>query len=489
MKHLLFICCLGFQFLFAQQEIARLELESRDPKPDFYEYSPVDKGLVTLGPMSTVSTREVGITKYDAFLKKEWSKKVYEQNGRRHLDMLSVVGDNIMVFVSEYFPKEKVIKTFYYRYALNGDVEADEEILSVYPNQQEQKVDLGYTLSANKRLMLCFKDLSRRREADQILYYLFDDTGELAQNGEMNFKYKDDNFSVSDVKISNDGNIFVLGKFYQDGKRFDNTNYKFLFYRYDIKTQKMQEVLIDFGVKYVSDLSFRLDKDENVYLAGFYSNKGSDKIIGTVYQKISPEGKTLIETIDEFSDEFKSNFLSNGQIQRGKELANFEMHHDVNDNGIVLRSDGGVLLMAERNYVTSQSYRDMYGYWNQTNLYHYEEVILTSIDPNGKIEWHSIVDKSQAGQDPNRLSYMYAIGGKGVYVLYDYDARKLGTNIFYNIIDMEGKSTQRIPLIKEYKWSNEFYPKFSSQVSNSEMIVVYYTRGGKGLDILKLKVE
>lgn len=489
MKKLLFFCFIGIRLLIAQQEIARLELDTNEPKPEFYEYSPVDKGLVTLGPMTTTSTREVAVTKYDANLKREWMKKVFEQNGKRHLDMLSVVGDNILVFVSEYFPKEKVVKTFYYRYNLQGEIEADEEILSVYPNQQEQKVDLGYTLSANKRVLLCFKDLRRRREADQILYYLYDDTGELAQNGEMNFKYTDDNFTVTDLKVSNDGNIFVLGKYFPEGKKFDSENYKFMLYRYDVKSQQMNEVVIDFGVKFVSDLSFRLDKDENIYLAGFYSNKGSDKIIGTVYQKINTEGKTAIETVDEFSDEFKSNFLSSGQIQRGKELANFEMHHDVNDNGIVLRSDGGVLLMAERYFKTTQSYRDMYGYWNQQNLYHYEEVILTSIDANGKIEWHSIVDKTQVGQDPNRLSYMYAIGGKGVYIMYDYDTKKIGTNIYYHIIDMDGKNTPRTPLIKEYKWTNEFYPTFSSQVSNSEMILVYYTRGGKGMNILKMLVE
>lgn len=476
---------------YSQDIVAKLELGSRDPKPEMYEYCPTNKGLVTLGPVSVASSRTYGLVKYDAELRREWTKEVFEQNGRRHLDLMSVVGNNIFVFVSEFFPKEKVIKTLYYKYDMEGGVLAKDEVLSVYPNQQEQKVDMQYELSPNKRKLLCYKDLRTRREAEQILYYLFDEAGDLVQNGELKFKYPDEQFSVTDLRISNDGNIFILGKYYAVSKTATVNDYSYIAFRYDLATNTMEEIKLDFNKKIITNLAFRLDKEENMYVAGFYSNIGSDRINGTIYQKISNDGEVTIRTSEEFSEEFKAKFMSPRQAEKGRELTNFYMHNDVNDNGIVLRSDGGVLLMAERFYTTYQSYRDIYGYWVQQTLYHYEDVILTSIAPDGKIEWQSIIDKSQAGTNPQALSYFHTIGEKGVSVFYDYVERKMGSNLYYNVVDMNGETSARKPLFpdnKHYRWNNEFYPNFCEQINNSEAILVFYTNNGKGLSVLKIKI-
>ena len=48
----------------AQEVVARLDIGKRDPKPDFIEYSPVDKGLITMGPTSRTSSRYYSVAKY-----------------------------------------------------------------------------------------------------------------------------------------------------------------------------------------------------------------------------------------------------------------------------------------------------------------------------------------------------------------------------------------------------------------------------------------
>ena len=208
---------LGFVASLSAQEVsARLDLGKRDAHPDFIEYSPADGGLVTLGPASTRSSRYIAVKKYDRDLKEEWSHQVIEQNGRKNLDFLAVVGPNILIFVSEFFPKEGVIKTYYYQFDLAGNLTSDEAILSVYPNQREQKVDLKYVLSSNKRKLLCYKNLQNRRESEEILYYIFDENGEYTRNGEIDLKYSDNRFSVRSLEISNQGNIYLLGKFFSD---------------------------------------------------------------------------------------------------------------------------------------------------------------------------------------------------------------------------------------------------------------------------------
>lgn len=477
------ICGLGTSFSYGQEIVARLDLRKRDPKPAFYEYCPADGGLVTLGPTSTHSTRYLGIIKYDADLKRSWGKEVIEQNGRKNVDFVSVIGEQILVFVSEFFPKEKVIKTYYYSFDLEGNTLAEEAILSIVPNQKEQKVDLQYTLSPNKKSLLCFKNLENKREAEKILYYLFDARDGYVSNGEIELKYPDNRFEMRSLRVSNAGNIFILGRFYWEKRVRDSDDYQYLIYSWNIDQQRGSEIPVKLGDQYITDLAFRLDRDENIYLGGFYSNRSTDEIGGTLLQKITPSGEVSMQATQPFGESFLRNYLSSSQIGRGRELRNFYLDPL---GGIVLRSDGGVLLIAEKFYVNTISYRDMYGAWMERKVFHYDDVILTSVSPTGQIEWHAIVDKMQQGENPATLSYFNAVGSNGVYIFYEYKPRRNGINVYYNVVGIEGQVSSRIPLLPDYQFGNEYYPRFSEQINSKEALMVYLQNRGKVLSVVKV---
>ncbi|MDX1908809.1 MAG: hypothetical protein SF053_17365 [Bacteroidia bacterium] len=472
--------------LFAQQVISRVDFGRRQPKPDFYEYSPADNGLVTLGPYSVASNRFLSLTKYDASLKKEWSVQLLEQNGRKTIDFLSVIGNHIFVFVTETLPREDVIKAYYYAYDLSGKVLAEEEILSVYPNEKEQKTGLQFVLSPNKRRLLCYKSLQTKREFETLLYYVFDDEGDFVQNGEVEVKYPDNKFRIRNVRISNNGNLFILGKFYRTQVVREATDFQHIIYQYDIAAQQGLEHKIVLGDLFINDLAFRVDRDENMYVAGFYSNRSTDQIAGTMLQKITPEGNIVMNAIEPFDANFLSNYLSRSQIDRGRELQNFYMDPE---NGIVLRSDGGVLLFAEKFYITYQSYRDISGYWVEREIFHYDDVVLTSVSAEGRIEWHAIIEKTQQSDNPNSLSFFSAVGAGGAYVFYEYKPRRNGFNVYSHQIGIDGQVTGRSPMFKDYKYGNEFYPRFCEQVSNDEALMVYMQNRGKIFTVARIRLE
>ncbi|MEM9984363.1 MAG: hypothetical protein AAF804_04645 [Bacteroidota bacterium] len=468
----------------AQDITARLDLGRRDPKPFFYQYSPSDGGLVTLGPTSTVSSRYLGLVKYDRNLDEVWSKEVLEQNGRRNVDFVTIIGQYIMVFVSEFSPKERVIKTFYYSYDLEGNQIADQALLSVYPNQKEQKVELQYVLSPNKRRLLCYKNLENRRESEEILYYIFDDEGELVTNGELGIRYPDDQFRVRSLRVSNSGNIYVMGQFFITSRIRNPDDFRHVIFREDAYADEPFEIQVDIGNRFISNLAFRLDRDENIYIAGFYSNQREDQLAGTLFQKISPEGEVLIESAQPFTAQFLRNYLSSGQIDRGRELRNFQLDPE---NGIILRSDGGVLLLAEQFYITYQTYRDFQGMPVDRTIFHFDDVVLTSIDGEGQIEWQAIVEKRQQSEQAANLSFFNAIGPGGVFIFYEYRPRGGAFNIYYHQIDINGGVTGRRPLFKEYRYGNAYYPRYSEQISNDEAIMVYFNNKGRGLSVIKVR--
>lgn len=471
---------------FGQNIEARLDLKRRDPKPDFFEYSPVDGGMVTLGPTSTVSSRYLGITKYDSDLKKEWTEKVLEQNGRKNVDFVSVIGPYIFVFVSEFVPKDGIIKTYYYTYNLEGELLEEERILAIHPNQREHKVDLQYVLSPNKKKLLAFKNLQNNRESEEILYYVFDDQGELVQNGEFNIRYPDNRLRVRSLRVSNSGNIFVLGQFVRNNNIRDADASKYLIYRFDLETEQGDEFPISMDDRFITDLAFRLDREENMYVAGFYSNRNSEQIAGTLMQKISVDGDLLIDASEKFDESFLRNFLSRGKVRKGGELRNFRLD---SQDGIVLRSDGGILLIAEKFFVTSQSYRDMYGYWVDREFYHFEEVILTSISGEGEIEWHSIVDKNQISDNPQNLSYFNAFSSSGTHIFYEYRPNRNRFNVYYNTIGIEGEVSERQALFADYREGNEFFPRFCEQINSQEALMVFMQSRGKVFSVVKVGLE
>lgn len=245
--------------LSAQDIVARLDLGRRDPKPEFYEYSPTDGGLLTFGPTTASSSRSYSLIKYDSELREDWKVKVLEQNGRKSIDFMAVVGEYTLIFVSETNPKDGLIKSYYYSYNAEGEAMAESELLSVYPDAKEQKVGLQFVLSPNKRKLLCFKNLENRRENEQLLYYIFDDEGDYVRNGELTLKYPDNRFSVRSLRISNSGNLFVLGKFYVNTRVREADDFSYLVFRHDLETEEVSEFQINLDDRYITDLAFRLD--------------------------------------------------------------------------------------------------------------------------------------------------------------------------------------------------------------------------------------
>lgn len=470
-------------FLQAQEIISRLDLGRRDPIPKDFHFSPVDRGLVTVGNATRSSSRYVALTKYNEIFEKEWSKTVFEQNGRKNIDFLTVSGENILLFVSEYFTRERTIRTYFYHYDLEGNLLEDAKVISELPNEKEHRVELRYVRSLNKRKLLCYKNLNSSNDNEKILYFLFDEEGEMVKEGQMIIPYPDEKFEERKVIVSNAGNIYFMGKFYRENRVRSPNDFEYIVYRFMDGSEEGEKYAVNADGKYLTDVNFKVDPFENMFVAGFYSNTSDDQIIGTLYQKVNSKGELEISRFQQFEEGFLAQFLTDRQIDRGKELKYFYL-----DN-IVLRSDGGVLLIGEKFYTTVSSYLDLYGYWVDQKIFHYEEIIVSSIAPDGEQEWSSVVHKRQAGEVRENLSYMNMITGENIYLLYQYQPKKENRSVFYSQIDYEGKVGKLTPLMSKLREKSSLYPRKCEQISNSEALVVYFTDRGKVYSIVKMDFE
>lgn len=492
-QKLLIACCMTVLMttlacqVNAQEIAATLTLTNRNPKPSFWEYSPTDGGIITLGSLERHSTRNIALRKYNADFEEEWTKKVMSQNGRKNLDFMAVIGENILVFVSEFKPSAKVIESYYYRYNSAGELLDDKRILTVSPNEKAYRTDLQYVRSADQSTLLCYRNLDNRQSGEEVQYFIFDETGNQTRNGAVSLKYPSDQFKVTSVRVSNQGNVYFLGKHYKANRIRSAEDYSYLMIRYNTIDERIDEVPIVLGDRFVNFLNFKVDRKEHIYVAGFYSNLNTERITGVLFQEIGKEGDILMESHQAFGEAFLSNYLRQGQIERGRELRNFRITDP--ENGIILRSDGGVLLIAENFYVTTLDQIDAFGrrVANRT-IYNYGDVIMTSLAPSGEIEWHAIVDKFQQTDNPLLGSYFSATGSEGVYIFHETNPTGAPNNVYINTIAVDGAVSASRPLFENWRATSEFIPRICAQVNNQEAIIVYFGKRGQEMHFSRLRL-
>lgn len=147
------------------------------------------------------------------------------------------------------------------------------------------------------------------------------------------------------------------------------------------------------------DVLFTFDNLNNRLVGGgLYSEKNNGRANGHFYLSIRPGSSDDYQlTFQSFEDDFLTALL-------GKEVSNNKGLDELQVQEVVLRRDGGALLIAER---ARQNERRMAGvnrvfYDGRSGLivdYYYDEICLISIHPDGKTHWKSILHKKQYSQD------------------------------------------------------------------------------------------
>lgn len=155
------------------------------------------------------------------------------------------------------------------------------------------------------------------------------------------------------------------------------------------------------------DVFFEADNLNNqIIAAGLYADNNTERAMGFFYLRYSPKSADMpVTKFTPFSEAFLQNLL-------GRDYREEKGLTEASVREIVLRRDGGALLIAERNKqlqrrtsTTSRVYYDP----SERNLvdFYYEEVFVLSIHPDGQLHWETILHKKQYSQDDNGMFSSY----------------------------------------------------------------------------------
>lgn len=252
--------------------------------------------------------------------------------------------------------------------------------------------------SQNRQIGLMY-NVDREKNIETLVF----DTQNMKLLWEYNYEPNDFYYrrDFVDFLVGNDGSGHLILK--KDNDRVKKAQNRFEFYSYNAGDATETKYMISFKDTLWYDVYFDYDNLNNRIVAGgFYANDFMTKTLGYFYLNINPkndEDYTL--TFHEFDSEFIHDVL--GKHKK----TNKDGFAEVDIQEIVLRSDGGILLIAERNrqYVrqsatmaTTSAGRNQFG--NQID-YYFNDLLVFSIHPTGELHWQDILHKKQYSQDDN----------------------------------------------------------------------------------------
>ena len=241
--------------------------------------------------------------------------------------------------------------------------------------------------------------------------------------------YKDEFFALDNFIVTGNGDVYMIATVSKDKsvmsrhERRSEPTYFHTVLLYERSTNDLKEYKVTLDPKFISDVKMTVNEKGDIICAGFYSNKSSNSIIGFFYLKIDKQSKEITnQGTKDFPMDFLSQFMSEKKASKGRELYDYILRH------LVLRDDGGAVLVAEQYYeILEQSYDPNTHMTTYTYYFYYNDIIVVSINPSGEIAWAKKIPKYQISRNDGGYysSFAFAVSGDKMYFMFNDNSRNI----------------------------------------------------------------
>lgn len=346
--------------------------------------------------------------------------------------------------------------------------------------------------SDDKERIMVFKINNKNRNNFLFTTMLFDASLNLQAKHNMSIAMEERNDYFTDFLLDNEGGM-VFGKYTRKGNDYV-TNLKVVTkatYARDFSILDLQT-----GDRILDEVRVKVDNINNRYLfSAFYYMQRRGNIEGLYTVTYDKNTASIAKKVSAtFSDELRSQ-------AKGPD-ANLKLaFNDYFIRNMIMRKDGGFLLIAESLYTTTRGsafnrwnymgmnnpwmnpmnyyYSPFYSPWNspwnrfgagQASRYHAENILVISFNAEGNIEWSNVIPKSQFDDEGDALisHYIMNTGSELHFLFNEYERRTL--LLSDQSIGPDGKIT-RYPTLKNLDRGYEFMPRFGKQIAARTVVM------------------
>lgn len=432
----------------------------------------------------------------------------YEKKLRVFHDVFNV--NNKFYLITSFFNVGKD-KNYLFAQKLDKGFEPDKDLILIGEIDSRNEVQIGdfqFEHSRDSSKVIIYHDIpTKRSEAQQAKISIYNDDFDLLWDRKIKLPYESKLYTNIKFEVDNNGNAYLLGKRFFEKERDlvkKRPNYEYILEAYTEKGEKVDRFQLNDKLKRITDLTFEVNNKNEIICTGFYTNKtnsvrgfgSSESIQGIVFFKVNNNEKRVEEKT--FS-KFDLDFITLNATERARRVA----QRQDNDNNagndpalysydfrdVILRSDGGAVIIAEQFYIEeiSRSVNNFNrGFNNQTfqntSIYNYNEVIVVNIRPDGSIQWANSVPKYQSSTNANTrrfLSFENANIGDKIYLIFNEERNVLeGDNsLFKNqnalaMAELDKSGTLSIYMIGDNDdLQSVIIPTLTKQISRKELLI------------------
>jgi hypothetical protein len=272
----------------------------------------------------------------------------------------------------------------------------------------------------------------------------------------------------SKTLVDNNGNAFLILKpAVEFGGQYDVLHFdnKGEFSTYSLKTERVL-----FGEPW-----FEIDnKNGNLVMTSFFDAKRSEAEAaanGFLYASFDPANGTPVKTnYTPFSREFIAELT-------GRENVTNQSLYTFNIRKSILRNDGGALIIAE-SFIKETHDQAMpigiqpgFNGYRSSDVFQFNDIIAFSLNPDGKMEWSSVMRKKQTSEDDNGTYSSFLIMNEKEKVRFIYLDDIAGSGTLNEYVLSSAGQYERDALLNQEEKDVMLIPKMGKQISPNQLIM------------------
>jgi len=478
------------------------------------------------------SDGDISLEKFDKNMNFLWTKKLdiyLTKKDKTVFENIILINNKIIVFSSFYDNKTDTKKLFASHISSDGVINPKLYEVNSFDNlTSKNSVVYDVTVSEKTNSILIFSNFRTKNEEKEQFHYKVIDQNFIQKNQAfIELRYTGVNTSIVDYIIDNAGNIHLVYsvnlKREEVGNKTNDDKIDFNYYimSYYPATKEYKEYDMRVSDYVITGISIIIDEESRyMYVPGFYSDKSINALKGTIISKIDLLDKKVVyarekefdpaflavvyaKPIDDDDDKKKVEEPNDKKKAKGKEQL---YNYDIVD--LFVNENEEVVLVSEQYYVHVVTYTTTNSSGMTTTrttyYYYYNNVMVTKFGADGDRLWCSNIPKYQV--TTNDGGFFSSIGvfehQNVVYIIYN-DNPLNGTTIATKqyrtkspqksqlalvSIDGKGELKKRVlmPAPDEGKGIGT-RPKFSTQISDNEVILIGYLSSDYKLGKIELK--
>lgn len=426
------------------------------------------------------------IQKFDAKLKFIQQREYKDLPGDAHIQHIGKHGREYYIFYSLWDRANKEEQLFSRRINFSkGTLERENARLIATGDKISGGFDFHYSIDSSKLLIkyrLKPEKVNDSKSYDVIGFHVFDPAMNKLWSKEVTMPYTEKKMNNEDYAIDGEGNSYILATVFNDEttdikkSRKGDPNYHIELLRVKANTSQIEKQVISLKDKFINDIAIFETSQDYMVCAGFYNNgKSLTNANGIFAFKVKKEGEVYDVYHHEIPTEVLNQYASK-KTKRKNAKDDDPEYKRLYFDFVSVGKDGSILLVGEQFYVVSNYYTSANGHSYTTHSYHYNDILVTKLNPEGRLAWIKKIPKQQVGADLGSMSYKHFSQGNDDYF------------VFLDTERNENLTPDRKPEIIGNGGTGQLVAfKIDNKSGRMERVTLLNTKDVKGMAIYQLK--